>query len=154
MNATIAFHFLCTIAIKALTLEEIFEKPTDLRLIGLGSGFLLPLLEKLFGKLKTFQKHAVLQDVFGNFYADFEEGPGYWYASATWLLGQIYGLVLCSKTDLLYEWWEKVSWNSTETVLEEGSRCYYAPPVLQSYSVRDHLLFINQIGNKIQTYLQ
>ena len=86
MNATIAFHFLCTIAIKALTLEEISEKPTDLRLIGPGSGFLLRLLEKLFGKLKTFQKHAVLQDVFGNFYADFEEGPGYWYASATWLL--------------------------------------------------------------------
>ena len=71
------FTFYAPQQLKLLTLEEISEKPTDLRLIGPGSGFLLRLLEKLFGKLKTFQKHAVLQDVFVNFYADFEEGPGY-----------------------------------------------------------------------------
>ena len=38
------------------------------------------ILEKLFGSLETFKRHAVLHDVFGNFFADFEEGPGYVYA--------------------------------------------------------------------------
>ena len=70
---------------KALTLEEIYKKHSDLGVIGPGSGFFTRVSEKLFGKLKTFKKHAMLHDVFGNFYVDFEEGPGYCYASPMWL---------------------------------------------------------------------
>ena len=111
-KATIAYQYLCTLTDKSLTLEQILEKHSDLGLIGPGSGFLTRVLEKLFGKLKTFKKHAMLHDVFGNFYVDFEEGPGYCYASPMWLpsfmrdeslMGQISGLVLCSKTDFSYE---------------------------------------------------
>ena len=111
-KATIAYQYLCTLTDKNLTLEQILEKHSDLGLIGPGSGFLTRVLEKLFGKLKTFRKHAMLHDVFGNFYADFEEGPGYCYASPVWLpsfmrdeplMGQISGLILCSKTDFSYE---------------------------------------------------
>ena len=66
-----------------------------------------------FGSSQKFKKHAVLYDVFGNFYLDFEEGPGYAYASPLWLphclrdeilVGQISGLHFCSKTDFPYEW--------------------------------------------------
>ena len=111
-KATIAYQYLCTLTDKSLTLEQILEKHSDLGLIGPGSGFLSRVLEKLFGKLKTFKKYAMLHDVFGNFYADFEEGPGYCYASPIWLpsfmrenplMGQISGLMLCSKTDFSYE---------------------------------------------------
>ena len=40
-----------------------------------GNWFLTGVLEKCFVKLKTFRKQAMLHDAFGNFYADFEEGP-------------------------------------------------------------------------------
>ena len=110
-KAIIAYQYLCTLTDKNLTLEQILEKHSDLGLIGLRSGFLVRVLEKLFGKLKTFKKHAMIYDVFGNFYANFEEGPGY-YASPVWLpsfmrdeplMSQIAGLILCSKTDFLYK---------------------------------------------------
>ena len=61
---------------------------------------------------KTFRKHAILHDVFGNFYSDFEEGPGYCYAAPTWLpswmrkapiMGHITGLKMCSKVKLCDE---------------------------------------------------
>ena len=112
LNAIIAYQYLCTLTDKNLTLEQILEKHSDLGLIGPGSGFLVRVLEKLFGKLKIFKKHAMLYDVFGNFYADFEEGPGYCYASPIWLpsfmrdeplMGQISGLILCSKADFSYK---------------------------------------------------
>ena len=77
LKAIIAYQYLCTLTDKNSTLEQILEKHSDLGLIGPGSGFLVRVLEKLFGKLKIFKKHAMLYDVFGNFYADFEEGPRY-----------------------------------------------------------------------------
>ena len=88
------------------------ENHPDLGLIDSGNGLLTRILE-LFGKSNTFSKHAMLHDVFGNFYADFKEGPGYCYTSPMWLpsfmseeplVAQISGLVLCSKTDFSFEW--------------------------------------------------
>ena len=108
-KAAIAYQYLCTITDKDLTLQEIYEKHPDLGLIGPGNGCLTGILEKLFGSLKTFRKHAVLHDVFGNFYTDFEEGPGYVYATSarlpSWIrarpfAGHISGLILFSKTDI------------------------------------------------------
>ena len=112
LNANIAYQYLCEITGKDLAFEEIYKKHDNLGLIGPGNGFLTGILEKLFGSSQTFKKHAVLHDVFGNFYLDFEEGPGYAYASPLWLprflrdeplIGQISGLLLCSKTDFSYE---------------------------------------------------
>ena len=111
LEPTITFQYLCTITDKDLTLEEIYEKHSDLGLIGPVDGFLTRVLEKLFGKLKTFRKQAMLHDVFCNFYEDFEEEPGYCFASLMWLpsfmkdealMGQISGLILCSKADFSY----------------------------------------------------
>ena len=103
-KATIACQNLCTLIDKDLTLEQILENHSDLGLIGPGNGLLTRLLEKLFGKSKTFRKHAILRDMFGgNVYADFEERPGYCYASPMWLpffmrdeplMGQIFALFL------------------------------------------------------------
>ena len=54
----------------------------------------------------------MLHDAFDNFYLDFEEGPGYAYASPLWLphylrdkplLGQISGLLFCLTTDFSYK---------------------------------------------------
>lgn len=107
-KAALAYQYLCTITDKDLTLQEIYDKHPDLGLIGPGNGCLTGVLEKLFGSSETFKKHAVLHDVFGNFYADFEEGPGYVYATSarlpSWIrtrpfVGHISGLILCSKTD-------------------------------------------------------
>ena len=112
LNANIAYQYLCEITGKDLAFEDIYKKHVNLGLIGPGNGFLTGILEKLFGSSETFKKHAVLHDVFGNFYLDFEEGPGYAYASPLWLpsflrdeplIGQISGLLLCSKTDFSYE---------------------------------------------------
>ena len=72
--------------------------------------FSLQCWKNLFGKSKKkFRKHVIFYDVFGNFYyADFEEGPGYCYASPLWLpsfmknellMGQISGLILCTETN-------------------------------------------------------
>ena len=103
---------MCKITNKNLTLQEIYGKHPDLGLIGPGHRPLTRILEKLFGSSKTFKTHAVLHDAFGNFYLDFEEGPGYAYASPLWLpsflrdvplVGQISGLLFCSTTDFSYE---------------------------------------------------
>ena len=120
-----------------MTLEEIYEKHSDIgRLIPVGD-FLTWVVEKLFGKSKTFRNQPMLHDVFCNFYADFEEEPGYCFASPAWLpsfmrdehlMGQISGLVLCSKIEFSYEWWGKV-YGNFKVKFEEGSGCYYAPPV-------------------------
>ena len=81
LNANIAYQYLCEITGKDLAFEDIYKNHVNLGLIGPGNGFLTGILEKLFGSSQTFKKHAVLHDVFGNFYLDFEEGPGYAYAS-------------------------------------------------------------------------
>ena len=110
--ANIAYQYLCEITGKDLAFKDIYKDHVSLGLIGPGNGCLTRILEKLFGSSQTFKKHAVLHDVFGNFYLDFEEGPGYAYASPLWLpsflrdeplIGQISGLLLCSKTDFSYE---------------------------------------------------
>lgn len=74
-KATIAYQYLCTITGKDLTLQEIYEKHPDLGLIGPGKGCLTRILEKIFGSCATFQRHALLHDVFGRFHTDFGEGP-------------------------------------------------------------------------------
>ena len=56
----------------------------------------------MFWKVKTFRKQAMLHDAFGNFYADFEEGPDIVMRDEP-LMGQISGLVLCSEADFSYE---------------------------------------------------
>ena len=75
---------------------------------------------KALRKVKNVQKSTYVHDVFGNFYTDFEEEPGYCFTSPVWLpsfirdeplIDQISGLVLCSKTDFLYEWWGNVYGN-------------------------------------------
>ena len=48
LEPTITFQYLCTITDKDLTLEEIYEKHSDLGLIGPVGGFLTRVLEKLF----------------------------------------------------------------------------------------------------------
>ena len=105
---------MCTVTDKNLKLDKIHEKHSDLVLIGPESGFLTAVLEKPFWKVKKkkFRKHVIFYDVFGNFYyADFEEGPGYCYASPLWLpsfmknkplMGQISGLILCTETNFSY----------------------------------------------------
>ena len=112
LKANITYQYLCKITNKNLTLQKIYGKHPDLGLIGPGHGPLTRILEKLFGSSKTFKTHAVLHDAFGNFYLDFEEGPGYAYASPLWLpsflrdvplVGQISGLLFCSTTDFSYE---------------------------------------------------
>ena len=109
-KATIAYQYLCTITGKDLTLQEIYEKHPDLGLIGPGKGCLTRILEKIFGSCATFQRHALLHDVFGRFYTDFGEGPGYAYASPIWLpswiratafVGHISGLIFCSRSNFL-----------------------------------------------------
>ena len=100
LKANIAYQYLGKMTNKDLTLQEIHGKG----LIGPGQGHLTKMLEQLFGSSKTFKTHAMLHDVFGNFYLDHEEGPGYAYASPVWLLeflrdeslvGQISGLLFC-----------------------------------------------------------
>ena len=112
LRATIAYQYLCKKTNKDLSLTEIFEKHQDLGLIGPGHGYLTRMLEKFFNKSETFKKHACLHDVFGNFCVDFDEGPGYCYASPLWLpswmrnaplMGHITGLWMCSKTKFTYE---------------------------------------------------
>lgn len=112
LKANIAYQYLGKITNKDLTLQEIHGKHPGLGLIGPGQGPLTKMLEKLFGSSKTFKTHAMLHDVFGNFYLDYEEGPGYAYASPVWLpdflrdeplVGQISGLIFCLKTDFSYE---------------------------------------------------
>ena len=112
LKANITYQYLCTITNKDLTLQEIYGKHPDLGLIGPGQGLLTRILEKLFGSSKTFKTHAMLHDAFGNFYLDFEEGPGYAYPSPLWLphclrddplVGQISGLLFCLTSDFSYE---------------------------------------------------
>ena len=112
LKANITYQYLSTITNKDLTLREIYGKHPDLGLIVPGQGPLINFLEKLFGSSKTFKTHAMLHDAFDNFYLDFEEGPGYAYASPLWLphylrdkplLGQISGLLFCLTTDFSYK---------------------------------------------------
>ena len=91
-----------------------------------GNWFLTGVLEKCFGKLKTFRKQAMLHDAF-------EEGPDIVMRDEP-LMGQISGLVLCSEADFSYEWWEKV-YRNFKAEFEEVSGYIYAPPVRQSSSV-------------------
>ena len=110
--AIIAYQYLCKITGKDLTLEEIYDKNQNLGLIGPGNGSLTRTLEKLFASSKTVQTHAMLHDVFGNFYVHYKEGPGYVYALPVQLsscikampfVGHISGLILSCKTDFLFE---------------------------------------------------
>ena len=112
LKANITYQYLCKITNKDLALQEIYEKHPDLGLIGPGHGRLTRILEKLFSSSETFKTHAMLHDVFGNFYLDFEEGPGYAYASPLWLphclrdeplVGQISGLLFCLTAEFSYE---------------------------------------------------
>ena len=104
--AIIAYQYLCTITNKDLTLEEIYDKHPNLGLIGPGNGSLTRILEELFASSKTVKTHAMLHDVFGNFYVDYKEGPGYAYAlpiqSSSCIrtlpfVGHISGLILALK---------------------------------------------------------
>ena len=110
--AIIAYQYLCKITDKDLILEEIYDKHPNLGLIDPGNGSLTKTLEKLFASSKTVRTHAMLHDVFGNFYVDYKEGPGYAYAlpvrlssciKATPFVGHISGLILSSKTDFSFE---------------------------------------------------
>ena len=110
--AIIAYKYLCKITDKDLILEEIYDKHPNLGLIGPGNGRLTRTLEKLFASSKTVRTHAMLHDVFGNFYIDYKEGPGYAYAlpvrlssciKAMPFVCHISGLILSSKTDLSFE---------------------------------------------------
>lgn len=65
MKATIVYKYLHALTNKDLTFAEIYKKKhPDLR--GPGNWFLTRMLEKLFGRSKTFKTHAMLHDVFGN----------------------------------------------------------------------------------------